>query len=64
VRERIGVLDSVIHGCVITQVIPLILESDEHLTKRPSLGAGNDADRPMVYSLKISWLNDLARTTQ
>lgn len=52
VRERVGVLDSVIHACVITQVIPLILESDEHLTKRPSLGAGNDADR--LYDLETN----------
>lgn len=50
VRERIGVFDSVIHASVITQVIPLILDEGEHLTKRPSLGAGNDNDR--LYDLE------------
>ena len=44
-RERIGLLDSVIHASVITQVIPLILEEGEQVLIRPSLGAGNDAQR-------------------
>lgn len=45
VRERIGMLDSLIHAAVITRVIPLILDDDEKVIKRPSLGAGNDPDR-------------------
>lgn len=46
VRQRVGVIDSVIHAAVITQIIPLILEPGERLAKRPSLGAGNDETRP------------------
>lgn len=45
VRERVGMLDTLIHAAVITQVLPLILEEDETVLKRPSLGAGNDPDR-------------------
>ncbi len=52
VRSRVGMLDSLIHAAVITQVIPLILEHGEKVLKRPSLGAGNDADR--VYDLETT----------
>lgn len=52
VRERIGMIDTLIHAAVITQVLPLILEPGEVLTKRPSLGAGNDPDRN--YDLESS----------
>lgn len=45
VRERIGMIDTLIHAAVITQVLPLILEDGETVLKRPSLGAGNDPDR-------------------
>lgn len=45
VRERIGMIDTLIHAAVITLVLPNILQPGEKLTKRPSLGAGNDADR-------------------
>lgn len=45
VRERIGMIDTLIHAAVITQTLPLILEPGEVLTKRPSLGAGNDPNR-------------------
>lgn len=45
VRERIGMIDTLINAAVITQVLPLILKPGEVLTKRPSLGAGNDPDR-------------------
>jgi hypothetical protein len=45
VRERIGMLDSLIHAAVITQVLPLILNEGEKVLKQPSLGAGNDPDR-------------------
>lgn len=46
VRERVGMLDTLIHAAVITQVLPLILEDDEVLAAPPSLGAGNDPSRP------------------
>ena len=45
IRERIGMIDTLIHAAVITQVLPLILEPGETVKKRPSLGAGNDPDR-------------------
>lgn len=45
IRERIGMIDTLIHAAVITVVLPLILQPGETLTKRPSLGAGNDPDR-------------------
>lgn len=45
VRERVGMIDTLIHAAVITHVLPLILEPGEILTKRPSLGAGNDPER-------------------
>ena len=45
VRERVGMIDTLIHAAVITQVLPLILELGETLIKRPSLGAGNDPER-------------------
>ncbi|MBC9225871.1 PE-PGRS family protein [Aeromicrobium sp. 636] len=52
VRERIGMLDSLVHAAVITHVIPLILEDDEHVLRRPSLGAGNDPER--VFDLETT----------
>lgn len=52
VRERVGMLDSLIHAAVITQTIPLLLEEGEHLVKRPSLAAGNDPER--IYDLETN----------
>lgn len=52
VRERVGILDTLIHAAVITHVIPLILEEDEGVMKRPSLGAGNDPER--VFDLETT----------
>ena len=52
VRERIGMIDTLIHAAVITLVLPHILEPGETLTKRPSLGAGNDAER--TYDLETT----------
>jgi hypothetical protein len=52
IRERVGILDTLIHAAVIAQVLPLILEEGETVTKRPSLGAGNDPDR--VFDLETS----------
>lgn len=52
VRERVGMLDTLIHAAVITQVLPLILEEGETLLKRPSLGAGNDSDR--IFDLETT----------
>ncbi|MFI7033700.1 hypothetical protein ACIBK1_33715 [Microbispora rosea] len=52
VRERVGMLDTLIHAGVITQVLPMVLEDDEVVTKRPSLGAGNDPGR--VFDLETT----------
>lgn len=52
VRERVGMLDTLIHAAVITQVLPMILDDDEVLINRPSLGAGNDPGR--VYDLETN----------
>ncbi|GAA0986339.1 hypothetical protein [Nocardioides aquaticus] len=52
VRERVGMLDTLMHAAVITQVVPMILEDGELVTKRPSLGAGNDPDR--VFDLETT----------
>jgi len=52
VRERIGMIDTLIHAAVITQTLPLILEPGEVITNRPSLGAGNDVARN--YDLETS----------
>ena len=52
VRERIGMIDTLIHAAVITQVLPRILEPGETVVKRPSLGAGNDPDR--VFDLETT----------
>lgn len=52
VRERVGMLDTLIHAAVITQVLPMILEDGETVNKRPSLGAGNDPDR--VFDLETT----------
>jgi hypothetical protein len=52
VRERVGMLDTLIHAAVITQVLPMILADDEVVTKRPSLGAGNDPGR--VFDLETT----------
>lgn len=52
VRERIGVIDSLIHAAVITQTLPLLLESGEYLIKRPSLAAGNDLQR--IFDLETN----------
>ena len=50
VRERVGMLDTLIHAAVIMQVLPKILEPGEVVSKRPSLGAGNDPGR--VFDLE------------
>lgn len=52
VRERVGVLDSLIHAAVITQTLPLLLEEGEYVLKRPSLAAGNDAER--IFDLETN----------
>lgn len=52
VRERVGVLDSLIHAAVITQTLPLLLGDEEIVLKRPSLAAGNDADR--IFDLETN----------
>ena len=52
VRERVGVLDSLIHAAVITQTLPLLLEDGEIVLKRPSLAAGNDAER--IFDLETN----------
>jgi hypothetical protein len=52
VRERVGLIDTLIHAAVITQVLPLILKDGETVLKRPSLGAGNDPDR--VFDLETT----------
>ena len=46
VRKHAGRLSDIIHAAVITQALPLILEKDERLIRRPSLAAGNDPSRP------------------
>jgi len=52
VRERVGMLDTLIHAAVIVQVLPLLLGAAEKVLKRPSLGAGNDPDR--TYDLETT----------
>lgn len=52
VRERVGMLDSLLHAAVIIQVLPLILDDGEKVLKRPSLGAGNDVNR--LYDLETT----------
>lgn len=52
VRERVGMLDTLLHAAVIAHVIPLILEDGEQVLKRPSLGAGNDPDR--IFDLETT----------
>ncbi|GAA4918264.1 hypothetical protein GCM10025777_48140 [Membranihabitans marinus] len=52
VRERVGVIDTLIHAAAIAQVLPRVLEPGEVVTKRPSLGAGNDPGR--AYDLETS----------
>ncbi|EDY45318.1 hypothetical protein [Streptomyces sp. SPB074] len=46
VRESLGRINDLIHACGILLVPPHILREGEHLTVRPSLGAGNDPGRP------------------
>ena len=46
VRSQVGRLNDVIHACTIALALPHILEPDEQIAVRPSLGAGNDASRP------------------
>ncbi|MGL6236102.1 MAG: hypothetical protein ACRC20_12250 [Segniliparus sp.] len=46
VRALVGRLNDVVHASVIALVLPRILEPGETITKRPSLGAGNDKLRP------------------
>lgn len=52
VRERVGMLDTLIHAAVIMQVLPIILGPGEVVSKRPSLGAGNDPGR--VFDLETN----------
>lgn len=52
VRERIGNVSSLIHAAVITNALPRILEPDEAIIGRPSLGAGNDTTR--VFDLETN----------
>lgn len=52
VRERVGMLDTLIHAAVIARVLPLTLEEGEVVSRRPSLGAGNDPER--VFDLETS----------
>ncbi|MEU2995408.1 PE-PGRS family protein [Streptomyces griseoincarnatus] len=46
VRESLGRINDLIHACGILLVLPHILGEGEHITVRPSLGAGNDPSRP------------------
>ena len=46
VRSQVCRLNDVIHACTIALALPHILEPDEQIAVRPSLGAGNDASRP------------------
>jgi hypothetical protein len=52
VRQRVGLLDTLIHAAVIAHALPLILEPGETVLKRPSLGAGNDPER--IYDLETT----------
>ncbi|WP_051173891.1 hypothetical protein [Amycolatopsis orientalis] len=46
VRRDVGRVSDVIHATVITLALPHILEDDEIVSNRPSLGPGNDQSRP------------------
>lgn len=46
VRESLGRINDLIHACGILLVLPHLLGEGEHITVRPSLGAGNDPNRP------------------
>jgi hypothetical protein len=52
VRERVGILDTLIHAAVITHVLPRILDTGEQVLGRPSLGAGNDPAR--IFDLETT----------
>ncbi|QES49280.1 PE-PGRS family protein [Streptomyces venezuelae] len=46
VRESFGRLNDLIHAAGIMLAVPHVLNEGETITKRPSLGAGNDPGRP------------------
>lgn len=46
VRAELGRLNDLVHAAAITLVLPRILQQDERIVRRPSLGAGNDPTRP------------------
>jgi len=46
VRESLGRLNDLIHATGILLALPHVLRDGETVTKRPSLGAGNDPGRP------------------
>ena len=46
VRSKVGRLNDVVHATTIALALPHILEPDERVVNRPSLGAGNDPTRP------------------
>ncbi|MEV5319417.1 PE-PGRS family protein [Streptomyces sp. NPDC052687] len=46
VRESLGRISDLIHASGIILALPHILEKGERISRRPSLGAGNDPGRP------------------
>jgi len=46
VRQNLGRINDVIHAAAIVLALPKILDLDEQISNRPSLGAGNDPTRP------------------
>lgn len=46
VRESLGRVNDLIHASGILLVLPHVLEANERIIVRPSLGAGNDPSRP------------------
>ncbi|WP_241911376.1 PE-PGRS family protein [Streptomyces sp. DH-12] len=46
VRESLGRINDLIHASGIMLALPHILEEGERISRRPSLGAGNDPGRP------------------
>lgn len=45
-RQQLGRVSDLIHATGISLMLPVLLESGERLTNRPSLAAGNDPSRP------------------
>ncbi|WP_338498775.1 PE-PGRS family protein [Streptomyces sp. SJL17-4] len=52
VRESLGRINDLIHASGILLALPHVLEDDETISRRPSLGAGNDPSRP--YDLETN----------